>query len=127
MVRHSHVLFTESESQMKRSRSSGPECNESASPPSKLLNFYIAKAIALEGLASYCKAETTFTFHFSILALSNASFSINNRAIKSESGFSFALASQPFQILQSWFIFSGYFRCFTIKDFVILKSFFRFY
>ena len=28
----------------------------------------------LKGLASYCKAETTFTFHFAILTLSNASF-----------------------------------------------------
>ena len=53
--------------------------------------------IQFQGLASYCKAETTFTFHFSILALSNASLSINNRAIKSESGLSFALASQPFE------------------------------
>ena len=49
-----------------------------------------------KGLASYCKAETTFTFHFSILTLSNASLCINNREIKSESGISFAIASQPF-------------------------------
>ena len=48
-----------------------------------------------QGLASYCKAETTFTFHFSFLTLSNASLGINNREIKSESGISFARASQP--------------------------------
>ena len=48
-----------------------------------------------KGLASYCKAETTFTFHFSILTLSNASLGISNRDIKSESGISFAIASQP--------------------------------
>ena len=50
----------------------------------------------LQGLASYCKAETTFTFHFPILTLSSAFLSINNREMKSESGFSFAMASQPF-------------------------------
>ena len=49
-----------------------------------------------KGLASYCKAETTFTFNFSILTLSSAFLSINNREMKSESGFSFAIASQPF-------------------------------
>ena len=49
----------------------------------------------LQGLASYHKAETTFTFHFSFLTLSNAFFSINNREVKSESGFSIAMASQP--------------------------------
>ena len=49
-----------------------------------------------KGLASYCKAKTTFTFHFSILELSNAFLGINNREMKSESGFSFAIASQPF-------------------------------
>ena len=49
----------------------------------------------MKGLASYCKAETTFTFHFSILTLSNASLGINNREIKSESGINFAIASQP--------------------------------
>ena len=43
-----------------------------------------------KGLASYFKAETTFTFHFSILTLSNAFLSINNREMKSESGFSLA-------------------------------------
>ena len=51
---------------------------------------------AVKGLASYCKAETTFTFHFSIFTLSNAFLSIDNREMKSESGFSFAIASQPF-------------------------------
>ena len=52
--------------------------------------------IQFQGLASYCKAETTFTFHFSILTLSNAFLGIDNREMKSESGFSFAIASQPF-------------------------------
>ena len=50
-----------------------------------------------KGLASYCKAETTFTFHFSILALSNAFLGIDNREMKSECGFSFAIASQPLE------------------------------
>ena len=50
----------------------------------------------MKGLASYCKAETTFTFYFTILPLSRAFLSINNREMKSESGFSFAMASQPF-------------------------------
>ena len=49
-----------------------------------------------KGLASYCKAETTFTFYFTILPLSRAFLSINNREMKSESGFSFAMASKPF-------------------------------
>ena len=49
----------------------------------------------VQGLASYCKAETTFTFYFTILPLSRAFLSINNREMKSESGFSFAMASQP--------------------------------
>ena len=53
--------------------------------------------ILKKGLASYCKAETTFTFYFTILPLSRAFLSINNREMKSESGFSFAMASQPFQ------------------------------
>ena len=52
-----------------------------------------------KGLASYCKAETTFTFHFSISTLSNAFLSINNREMKSKSGFSFAMASQPLMII----------------------------
>ena len=52
----------------------------------------------MKGLASYCKAETTFTFHFFILTLSNALLGINNREIKSESGISFAVASQPFRL-----------------------------
>ena len=54
-------------------------------------NWSLAK-----GLASYCKAETTFTFYFFILTLSNAFLGIDNREKKSESGFSFAIASQPF-------------------------------
>ena len=49
-----------------------------------------------KGLASYCLAKTTFTFHSSILTLSNAFLSINNREGKSDSGFSLAMASQPF-------------------------------
>ena len=40
--------------------------------------------------------STPFTFHFSSLKLSNAFFSINDREMKSESGFSFAMASKPF-------------------------------
>ena len=52
-----------------------------------------------KGLASYCKAETTFTFYFTILPLSRAFLSINNREMKSESGFSFAMASQPFHLV----------------------------
>ena len=49
-----------------------------------------------KGLASYCKAETTFAFNFFILTLSSAFLSIDNIEMKSESGFSFAMASQPF-------------------------------
>ena len=56
----------------------------------------------LQGLASYCKAETTFTFHFSILTLSSAFLSINNREMKSESGFSFAMASKPFPCIYKY-------------------------
>jgi hypothetical protein len=52
-----------------------------------------------KGLASYCKAETTFTFHFSILTLSSAFLSINNTEMKSESGFSLAMAIQPFCLI----------------------------
>ena len=52
----------------------------------------------IKGLASYRYryARTTFTFHFSTITLSNAFLSINQREIKSESGFSLAMASQPF-------------------------------
>ena len=69
-----------------------------------------------KGLASYCKAETTFTFHFSILTLSNAFLGIDNREMKNESGFSFAIASQPFKIsitltiLEPNFSFGNVFR-----------------
>ena len=52
---------------------------------------------SFKGLASYCKAETTFTFYLSILTLSNSFVGIDNREMKSESGFSFAIASQPFK------------------------------
>ena len=51
----------------------------------------------MKGLASHCKAKTTFTFYFSILTLSNAFLGIDNREMKSDSGFSFAIASQPFR------------------------------
>ena len=64
---------------------------EQTSFPCKITSLFIFK-----GLASYCKAETTFTFHFPILTLSSAFLSINNREMKSESGFSFAMASKPF-------------------------------
>ena len=62
-------------------------------------NLYSSSQMGLfksKGLASYSKAETTFTFHFPILTLSSAFLSINNREMKSESGFSFAMASKPF-------------------------------
>ena len=48
-----------------------------------------------KGLASYCKAKTTFTFHSCLLTLSNALLSINNKEMKSESGFSLVMVSQP--------------------------------
>ena len=48
-----------------------------------------------KGLASNRLAETTFTFHFSILTLSNTFLSVNNKEMKSESGFSLAMTSQP--------------------------------
>ena len=67
-------------------------------PASLLAARSQTRLLGLEGLASYCKAETTFTFHLSILTLSNASLGINNREIKSESGISFAIASQPFAV-----------------------------
>ena len=51
----------------------------------------------IQGLANYCKAETTFTFHFSILTLSNAFLSIDKREIKGESVFCLAMASQLFK------------------------------
>ena len=93
----------------------------------KLQNLLIVGELLFsKGLASYRKAETTFTFHFSFLTLSNAFLNINNcwrsvplpcgqynghffsivnawesillswnKKMKSESGFSFAIASQP--------------------------------
>ena len=48
------------------------------------------------------RAETTFTFYLSILTLSNAFRSINNREMKSESGLSLAMASQPFHSMRLW-------------------------
>ena len=62
----------------------------------QISNLNPIKKIWVKELASYHKADATFTFHFSILTLSNASLGINNREIKSESGISFAIASQPF-------------------------------
>ena len=62
-------------------------------------NYWLWCWFLSQGLASYYKAETTFTFYFTILPLSRAFLSINNREMKSESGFSFAMASQPFEYL----------------------------
>ena len=53
---------------------------------------------ARKGLASYCKAKTTFTFHSCILTMSNALSSINNREMKSENGFSLAFKLTLLQI-----------------------------
>ena len=55
-----------------------------------------SKRTISKGLASYCQAKTTLTFHFYILTLSNAFLSIKDREMKSESGFSLVMASQPF-------------------------------
>ena len=52
----------------------------------------------MKGLASHCKAKTTFTFYFSILTLLSTLKKAFDREMKSESGFSFAMASQPFGI-----------------------------
>ena len=62
-------------------------------------NFSLDDFISSKGLASYCKAETTFTFYFSILTLTNAFLGIDNREMKSESCFSFAIASQPLKAI----------------------------
>ena len=59
------------------------------------MRFFLKTFFSLQGLASYCKAETTFTFHFSILTLTNAFLGIGNREMKSKNGFSFAISSQP--------------------------------
>ena len=72
--------------------------------------------------ASYCLAKTTFTFQFSILTLSNAFLSINNREMKSESGFILAMASQPFRVWNpfpkwadsGWFRFTGDLVCWWV-------------
>ena len=53
--------------------------------------------------ASYCLAKTTFTFQFSILTLSNAFLSINNREMKSESGFILAMASRSQSLTPVYF------------------------
>ena len=42
------------------------------------------------------EAETTFNFNFSILIVSRAFLSVNNKEMKSESGFSIAMASRSF-------------------------------
>ena len=70
-----------------------------ADSPKNTNNNWLAVKLTQKGLASYCKAETTFTFHFSILTLSNAFLGIDNREMKSESGFSFAIASQPLRYI----------------------------
>ena len=49
-----------------------------------------------EGLASHCKAKTAFTFYFSIITLLSILKKAFDREMKSESGFSFEMASQPF-------------------------------
>ena len=61
----------------------------------KSLKSLIWRSKFVKGLASCCKAETTFTFHFSIINASESIWQCWNREIKSESGFSFARASQP--------------------------------
>ena len=58
----------------------------------QISNLNPIKKIWVKELASYHKADATFTFHFSILTLSSI-----NRGMKSESDFSVALASQPFE------------------------------
>ena len=81
------------------------QCFENELAP-KHSHLFVVQLFGLEtlqknfkGLASYCKAETTFTFHFSILTLSSAFLSINNTEMKSESGFSLAMAIQPFCLI----------------------------
>ena len=54
-----------------------------------------------QGLASHCKAKITFTFLFSIINALESIWQCWNKGMKSESGFSFAMASQPFQLLLS--------------------------
>ena len=49
-----------------------------------------------KGWLAIAKLKTTFIFHFSILTLSNAFLSINDRENKSGCGFSFAMASKLF-------------------------------
>ena len=51
----------------------------------------------IKGLASHCKAKITFTFHFSIINALESIWQCWNKGMKSESGFSFAMASQPLQ------------------------------
>ena len=50
-----------------------------------------------QGLASHWSAKTTFTFHFSINDDLESIWKCWNREMKSESGFSLAIASQPFK------------------------------
>ena len=49
-----------------------------------------------KGWLAIAKLKPLSLFIVSILTLSNAFSSINNREMKSESGFSLAMASQPF-------------------------------
>ena len=48
-----------------------------------------------KGWLTITELKPLLTFHSSISTLSNAFWSINNREMKSESGFSLAMASQP--------------------------------
>ena len=83
--------------------------------------FYICSAgqevnIFDKGLASYCYAKTTFTFHSSILKLPSAFLSIDNREMKSESGFSLAMASQPFSMQKSCSLSNQFFLIFVLRN-----------
>ena len=69
--------------------------NTALSNGDEMNTFKDSQTVIKWGLASYCKADTTFTFHFSISTLSNAFLSINDIGMKSESDFSSAMASQP--------------------------------
>ena len=52
------------------------------------------------------------SFYFSIFTLSTLFLSINNREMKSESGFSFAMASQPlYEYITYWLISSRIANC----------------
>ena len=51
-----------------------------------------------KGWLAIAKLKPLSLFYFTILPLSRAFLSIDNREMKSESGFSFVMASQPFEI-----------------------------